>query len=110
MLIGWIVFNLKFSALPPWDGPRSRLPVAWINGDAVDLAKSQLFAWESGKRGEQEAHLQANPTQVEEETVREELETEAEVDTEMEAEMEKKLAEQEQVACTLSKRSPGSWP
>jgi pre-mRNA-processing factor SLU7 len=33
-------------------------------GDAVAMAQAQLFAWEAGRRGESEAHLQANPTQV----------------------------------------------
>lgn len=37
----------------------------WVRttGEAIDFAKSQLYAWESEKRG-QEIHMQANPTQT----------------------------------------------
>jgi len=35
------------------------------NGDVSEMAKTQLFAWEAYNKGEDAAHLQANPTQVE---------------------------------------------
>ena len=34
-------------------------------GDVSELANTQLFAWEAYNKGEDAAHLQANPTQVE---------------------------------------------
>ena len=38
---------------------------ARISGDAVQLADSQLFAWEAAEQGVEEVHPQANPSQVE---------------------------------------------
>ncbi|KAL7556575.1 hypothetical protein ACA910_009091 [Epithemia clementina (nom. ined.)] len=38
---------------------------ARISGDAVQLADSQLFAWEAAEKGVAEVHPQANPSQVE---------------------------------------------
>ncbi len=34
-------------------------------GDVSEMAKAQMFAWEAYNKGEDAAHLQANPTQVE---------------------------------------------
>ena len=37
----------------------------FLTGDISEMAKTQLFAWEAYNKGEDAAHLQANPTQVE---------------------------------------------
>ncbi|KAJ1857591.1 mRNA splicing protein [Coemansia sp. RSA 1822] len=34
------------------------------SGDAQDILKREVFAWEAGERGNSSAHLQANPTQT----------------------------------------------
>ncbi|KAJ2591489.1 mRNA splicing protein [Coemansia sp. RSA 1797] len=34
------------------------------SGDARDILKREVFAWEAGERGNSSAHLQANPTQT----------------------------------------------
>ncbi|KAJ2344270.1 mRNA splicing protein, partial [Coemansia sp. RSA 2618] len=34
------------------------------SGDAQDIIKREVFAWEAGERGNASAHLQANPTQT----------------------------------------------
>ena len=36
-----------------------------ISGDAVNMAQTQLFAWEAEKKGVKEIHPQANPSQAE---------------------------------------------
>ena len=38
---------------------------ARISGDAIQLADSQLFAWDAAEKGVAEVHPQANPSQVE---------------------------------------------
>lgn len=38
---------------------------ARISGDAVELASTQLFAWDAAEKGVSELHPQANPSQVE---------------------------------------------
>ncbi|KAG7358431.1 pre-mRNA splicing Prp18-interacting factor [Nitzschia inconspicua] len=57
------------------DNPNPELPpeelqfagdnFARISGDAVDLASTQLFAWDAAEKGVSELHPQANPSQVE---------------------------------------------
>ncbi|KAJ1997407.1 mRNA splicing protein, partial [Coemansia thaxteri] len=34
------------------------------SGEAIDVAKREVFAWEAGERGNDSAHFQANPTQT----------------------------------------------
>ncbi|KAJ2033706.1 mRNA splicing protein [Coemansia sp. RSA 922] len=34
------------------------------SGEALDVAKREVFAWEAGERGNNSAHFQANPTQT----------------------------------------------
>jgi pre-mRNA-processing factor SLU7 len=38
---------------------------ARVSGDAVELASTQLFAWDAAEKGVSELHPQANPSQVE---------------------------------------------
>ena len=57
------------------DNPNPELPAeesqfvgdnfARISGDAVELASTQLFAWDAADKGVNELHPQANPSQVE---------------------------------------------
>jgi len=37
---------------------------AKVTGDAIEMAKTQVFAWEASSHGNTGIHLQANPTQV----------------------------------------------
>lgn len=51
--------------LPPEESQFVGDNFARISGDAVELASTQLFAWDAAEKGVSELHPQANPSQVE---------------------------------------------
>jgi pre-mRNA-processing factor SLU7 len=51
--------------LPPEESQFVGDNFARISGDAVELASTQLFAWDAAEKGVSEIHPQANPSQVE---------------------------------------------
>jgi pre-mRNA-processing factor SLU7 len=51
--------------LPPEESQFVGDNFARISGDAVELASTQLFAWDAADKGVSELHPQANPSQVE---------------------------------------------
>ena len=51
--------------MPPEESTFAGDNFARVSGDAVQLADTQLFAWDAADKGVQEVHPQANPSQVE---------------------------------------------